>query len=86
MRIDLVETQEELHIFEHQFVPFDGVFGCNIFTLSRARIPGNNVRFPFRTKECEASEICKKCYLKQDWCQVSHEIALFLLLKSVIAK
>ena len=66
MRIDLVETQEELHIFEHQFVPFDGVFGCNIFTLQEQGFQGTIFRFPFRTKECETSQICRTCHLKQD--------------------
>ena len=61
MRINLVETQEDLPVYEHQFVPFDGIFGCNIFTLQGQGFPGTIFRFPFRPKVCASSEISKKC-------------------------
>ena len=57
----LLKVLEDLPIYEHQFVPFDGLFGCNIFTLEDQGFQGTIFRFPFRTKYCEASEICRKC-------------------------
>ena len=88
MRINLVKTQEELHIFEHQFVPFDGIFGCNIFELQKQGFPGTIFRFPFRTKECVTSEIYTKCHMKQDIDYLVQQLSLnssniLLFLKNV---
>ena len=88
MRINLVETQEELPIYKNQFAPFDGLFGCNIFTLKDQGFLGTIFRFPFRMKECETSEICTKCYLKRDIDylvqQLQHDTSnILLFLKNV---
>ena len=66
MTIDLVKTREDLRIYEHQFVPFDGLFGCNIFTLKDQGFSGTIFRFPFRNKLCMRSEICRTCPAKND--------------------
>ena len=66
IRINLVETQEDLRIFEHQFLPFDELFGCNIFKLQAQGFQGTIFRFPFRSSACRRSEICTKCYIRKD--------------------
>ena len=85
MMIDIVDNQEYLNIFEHQFVPYDGIFGCNIFKLQKEGFLGTLFRFPFRTRDCRSSEICKKCPsrryisdLVQNFQCVASSILLFL--------
>ena len=49
MRIDLVENTEDLSLYEDQFMPYNGLFGCNVFDLSGDGFQGTLFRFPFRS-------------------------------------
>ena len=63
MRIDLVESQDELELYLDQFFPYDGIFGCNIFELDGDGYQGTLFRFPFRSGITSSkSEICKEEY------------------------
>ena len=63
MRIDLVESQRDLKVYEDQFVPYQNIFDCNIFDLPEEGYNGTLFRFPFRNKVTASnSEICRKIY------------------------
>ena len=63
MRVDLVENQEDLELYLHQFKPYENLFGCKIFHLKDDGYPGTLFRFPFRSsRTSERSKICKTIY------------------------
>ena len=62
MRINLVEQREGLAIYEDQFSPFNGLFGCNIFQLSGDGFNGTIFRFPLRMSGFPRSEISNEYY------------------------
>ena len=67
MRIDLIDTQEDLKIYEHQFLPYKDIFGCNVFTLPKDGYKGSLFRFPFRNNNTSLkSEISGRVYAKSD--------------------
>ena len=60
MRVDLVENKEDLAVYEDQFKPFNGLFGCNVFDLFEDGFKGTIFRFPFRTYDtANKSNICQ---------------------------
>ena len=60
MRIDLVDNKEDLLMYEDQFKPFEGLFGCNVFDLFEDGFQGTIFRFPFRSNEtANKSNICQ---------------------------
>ena len=60
MRVDLVENKEDLAVYEDQFKPFNGLFGCNVFDLFEDGFQGTIFRFPFRTYDtANKSNICQ---------------------------
>ena len=68
MRIDLVENQRDLKVYEDQFVPYQNIFGCNIFDLPEGGYNGTLFRFPFRNIATAGnSEICRKIYTKTEF-------------------
>ena len=63
MRVDLVENQLDLALLQDQFKPYESVFGCNVFSLSRDGYQGTIFRFPFRSQTTSAnSQICEAIY------------------------
>ena len=61
MRIDLIESRDDLLVYEDQFLPYNHVFGCEIFQLPDEGYHGTLFRFPFRcTKTARKSKICDK--------------------------
>ena len=61
MRIDLIENRDDLLVYEDQFLPYNNVFGCQIFQLPDEGYRGTLFRFPFRcTKTARKSKICDK--------------------------
>ena len=59
MRIDLTEDRDDLLVYEDQFLPYNNVFGCDIFQLPDEGYHGTLFRFPFRcTKTARNSKIC----------------------------
>ena len=61
IRIDLVENKEDLQVYCDQFQPFNGLFECDVFNLTKDGFPGTLFRFPFRTSEtAKRSEICRE--------------------------
>ena len=59
MRIDLIENRDDLLVYEDQFLPYNHIFGCNIFQLPDDGYHGTLFRFPFRsTKTAKKSKIC----------------------------
>ena len=65
MRVDLVETQDDLQIYKDQFLPYDGVFGCDIFNLTEDGYEGTLFRFPFRSFfTSKTSDISPKIFNK----------------------
>ena len=62
MRLDVVEQQEGLKIYEHQFSPFDGLFGCQIFDLHGDGFNGTIFRLPLRMAGAPKSEITNEHY------------------------
>ena len=61
MRIDLVENREDLSIYSHQFEPYNGLFGCDVFNLKDDGYKGTLFRFPFRShKTAYESKICNE--------------------------
>ena len=59
MRIDLIENRDDLLVYEDQFLPYNHVFGCEIFHLPDEGYHGTLFRFPFRcTKTARKSKIC----------------------------
>ena len=70
IKIDLVENQADLKVYEDQFTPFDKVFGCNVFTLPKDGYRGTLFRFPFRNNETQLkSHISRRKYSRDD---ISH--------------
>ena len=65
MRIDLVENQKDLRLYQDQFKPYEGVFGCDVFKLSGDGFQGTLFRFPFRSPNT-ASKICQSHYSKTE--------------------
>ena len=51
MRIDLVESREDLTVCADQFQPYNGLFGCDVFNLSGSGFQGTLFRFPFRSSK-----------------------------------
>ena len=63
MRVDLVENQDDLGLYLHQFKPYENMFECDIFHLKGEGFPGTLFRFPFRSsRTSECSKICKTVY------------------------
>ena len=62
MRLDVVEQQEGLKIYEHQFAPFDGLFDCQIFDLHGDGFNGTIFRLPLRMAGAPKSEITNEHY------------------------
>ena len=59
MRIDIIENRDDLLVYEDQFLPYNHVFGCEIFQLPDEGYHGTLFRFPFRcTKTARKSKIC----------------------------
>ena len=86
MRVDLVENQEDLGLYEDQFAPYNSVFGCNVFNLTGDGYQGTLFRFPFRCQKTSSdSKICSKIYertlissLVRALKEQSNELLLFL--------
>ena len=85
MRLDVVEQQEGLKIYEHQFAPFDGLFGCQIFDLHGDGFNGTIFRLPLRMAGAPTSEITNEHYdMKKMVADLQKEAAkLLLFLKRV---
>jgi len=67
MRIDLIDNQGDLKFYEDQFVPYQNIFGCNVFSLPVEGYNGTLFRFPFRNEEtAQNSEICRKIHTKRE--------------------
>ena len=66
MQIDFKSsTTENLKEFEDQFIPFCGVFHCDVFEETR-NFNGTLFRFPFRTEQmARKSKISQEVYLKE---------------------
>ena len=62
MQIDIVEEKEGIRIFEDQFAPFDGLFGCNLLDMEDSGFNGTIFRFPLRMKGAPPSEITNDKY------------------------
>ena len=62
IRINLVEQREGLAVYEDQFSPFNGLFGCNIFQLTGDGFNGTIFRFPLRMSGFPRSEISNDRY------------------------
>ena len=86
MRVDLIENKDGIELYQDQFIPYDGLFDCNIFDLKAEGYPGTLFRFPFRSLlTSQKSKICKAIYdrkrvatLVQALKKQSHELILFL--------
>ena len=87
MRVDLIENKGSLQVYRDQFIPYEGLFNCNIFSLeAEGEYPGTLFRFPFRSSlTSQKSKICKKIYdkdsvsvLVQALKEQSHKLLLFL--------
>ena len=87
MRVDLIENSGSLQVYRDQFIPYDGLFNCNIFSLeAEGEYPGTLFRFPFRSSlTSQKSKICKKIYDKDSVTDLvhalkeqSHKLLLFL--------
>ena len=88
IRLDVVEQQEGLKIYEHQFAPFDGLFGCQIFDLHGDGFNGTIFRLPLRMAGAPTSEITNEhydhYYMKNMVADLQKEAAkLLLFLKRV---
>ena len=88
MRLDVVEQQEGLKIYEHQFSPFDGLFDCQIFDLHGDGFNGTIFRLPLRMAGAPKSEITNEhydhYYMKNMVADLQKEAAkLLLFLKRV---
>ena len=85
MKIDLVHNRANLKCCEDQLVPYDGMFGCEIFNLTGNGYNGTLFRFPFRNVTTSVqSQISKKIYdqkevtsLVQSLRKNSHNLILF---------
>lgn len=85
MKIDLVDAQEDLDYYKDQFVPYNDVFGCDIFSLTENGYNGTLFRFPFRDLETSKhSCISSKVYGRREVNSLvdslklnSHELVLF---------
>ena len=85
-RIDLVENREDMTLYEDQFLPYNGLFGCDVFNLDGDGFQGTLFRFPFRT----FNTACKSCIcqdvidekeadeLIQEFTKQSAQLLLFL--------
>ncbi len=63
IRVNLFENQQDLKIYADQFSPYDGLFGCNVFSLPPGGFKGTLFRFPFRSAEtARRSEISEEVY------------------------
>ena len=87
MRVDLIENKASIHLYRDQFIPYEGLFNCNIFNLeAEGEYQGTLFRFPFRCQlTSQKSKICKKIYdkgsvsdLVQALKEESHKLLLFL--------
>ena len=66
MRVDIVKNNARLKLYYDQFLPYNNVFGCDIFDLNNEGYPGTLFRFPFRTAQTSRrSKICKRIYEKR---------------------
>uniref|UniRef100_A0A8W8HXQ4 Sacsin n=1 Tax=Magallana gigas TaxID=29159 RepID=A0A8W8HXQ4_MAGGI len=68
LKIDLTATKNKILLrrMKNQFMPFNGIFGCNLNTEDPS-FKGTLFRFPFRTKEqAVTSEISDKAYNEQE--------------------
>ncbi|KAJ7369514.1 hypothetical protein OS493_038433 [Desmophyllum pertusum] len=66
IKIDLAVNPATLLYFPDQFVPYNGLFGCDTISpndCDKFNFPGTLFRFAFRTKR---GEICDKIYSKQE--------------------
>ena len=86
IRIDLVENREDMTLYEDQFLPYNGLFGCDVFNLDGDGFQGTLFRFPFRTfnTACK-SYICQDVIderradeLIQEFTKQSAQVLLFL--------
>ena len=86
IRIDLVENREDMTLYEDQFLPYNGLFGCDVFNLDGDGFQGTLFRFPFRTfKTACKSYICQDVIderradeLIQEFTKQSAQLLLFL--------
>ena len=62
LQIDLFEEKEGVSIYEDQFSPYRGLFGCNIDQFDKNGFDGTIFRFPLRMRECQNSEISNEQY------------------------
>ena len=60
IKIDLIENQADLKVYEDQFAPFDNVFGCNVFSLPKEGYRGTLFRFPFRNNETKFKSLISR--------------------------
>ncbi|KAJ7369510.1 hypothetical protein OS493_038429 [Desmophyllum pertusum] len=66
IKLDLAVNPASLLYFPDQFVPYNGLFGCDTISpndCDKFNFPGTLFRFSFRTKR---GEICDKIYSKQE--------------------
>ena len=86
IRIDLVENREDMTLYEDQFLPYNGLFGCDVFNLDGDGFQGTLFRFPFRIfKTACKSYICQDVIderradeLIQEFTKQSAQLLLFL--------
>lgn len=66
IKLDLAVNPANLQCFSHQFVPFNGFFGCDTSSSTgpnKFHFQGTLFRFPFRTK---GGEISEKVYSQEE--------------------
>ena len=86
IKIDLIETQDDLKVYEDQFAPFDDVFGCNVFSLPKDGYRGTLFRFPFRSNETKFRSLISRreysrteiSHLVESLQESAEEILIFL--------
>ena len=85
MRVDLIENKDAVELYHDQFLPYQDLFGCNIFDIADG-YSGTLFRFPFRTPlTSKESKISLKIYdrsrvtgLVQALKDQSEELLIFL--------
>ena len=85
MRVDLIENKDGIELYHDQFLPYQDLFGCNIFNIADG-YSGTLFRFPFRTPlTSKESKISLKIYnrnrvagLVQALKDQSEELLIFL--------
>ena len=62
MQIDVVKEEDGVEIYEDQFAPYNGLFGCDLHNLDEDGFNGTLFRFPLRMEQSPYSEITNDKY------------------------